>query len=418
MIIRLDKICIWSLIVCFALLLWSAEWVKWIDEAVCYLLLAAGLAQCIINRLWRDYLPLLSVMAIMAFYALYSLFKGYNTVPYIAMDYIIELKPFAPFLVLLAVRPRLSALEKRVLQVIAIFNAVMVAVMYALPLFRQFTMGLHIMSCGTTCFVSAMIFLVCSIRDNGRVSWQEMAVVVAILILGLGCTRAKYYAEFVAAAFFLFTYKPGMLHSMKPAYWLLAAAALVLIVVVSWDKFSYYFITGNSDTFDPDVAESFARPVLYITGGLILISEIPFGSGLASFASYASSANYSNLYHDYGISSVYGLSEAMPDFICDAFYPSLAQFGLVGVALFVWFWVWAFKPIKKLVRISASNRYWFVAGALCVCFIMIESVASTLLMQSWGMVTMMTLGLVAVKGLDEIDNSENDEQYREQTSSD
>ena len=396
--VRLDRICLWSLIVCFAALPWSAEWVKWIDEAVCYLLLAVGLADCVMNHRWRDYRPMMVLLAIMGIYAVYSLMKPYNTAPYIAMDYIIELKPFVPFMVLLCVRPRLTAMDRRVLQGVALAHTGLVALMYAQPDFRIYTMGLHIMSCGTTCFVSALIYLLCAIDENGRVDWVSLVVVGAILLLGLGCTRAKYYGEFVVAVFFLALYRPGMLHGVKPGYWILTVALMVIVVAVAWDKLTYYFISGNSGTgdFDPTLAESFARPALYATGALILVTEIPLGSGLASFASYASMAHYSNLYYDYGISSVYGLSEAKPDFICDAFYPSLAQFGLVGVVLFIVYWVWLFKPVRRLIQADKLRfRYHYVVAVLAVCFIMIESVASTLLMQSWGMVVMMVLGLVA-----------------------
>lgn len=48
------------------------------------------------------------------------------------------------------------------------------------------------------------------------------------------------------------------------------------------EKISFYFITGNSDSFDPNVMESFARPVMYLHGFTILFDYFPFGSGLAS----------------------------------------------------------------------------------------------------------------------------------------
>ena len=78
--------------------------------------------------------------------------------------------------------------------------------------------------------------------------------------------------------------------------------------------------------------------MLYVTGGQILLDYFPFGSGLASFASNASAVNYSTLYYDYGLDKVWGLSPSKTDFICDAYYPSLCQFGVVGVCLFIYLW--------------------------------------------------------------------------------
>jgi hypothetical protein len=169
---------------------------------------------------------------------------------------------------------------------------------------------------------------------------------------------------------------------------------LATVVAVGWNKFSYYFLTGNSESFDPTVAESFARPVLYATGGLILIDHIPFGSGLASFASYASQVNYSSLYHEYGISSIYGLSEEMPEFICDAFYPMMAQYGIAGIALFVAFIVWAMGKVRHCKGTSYKAR--MAIALMVISFILIEGIASTVPMQSWGMLAMMLMAMAAV----------------------
>lgn len=172
----------------------------------------------------------------------------------------------------------------------------------------------------------------------------------------------------------------------------------LLIFAVGWSKFSYYFLTGESTTYDPSVIESYARPVLYATGALILIDKLPFGSGLASFASWSSIEPYSSLYHEYRISSVYGLSPANPTFICDAFYPSLAQFGIVGVILFITFWVYVIRLLKKLIRSNpVENRLYFACGWIIVITILIESIASTTFVQTAGMWAMMLLGIICAK---------------------
>ena len=398
--IRLDKICTWTLIICLAGMVWSGSLVKWLDELACYTLLVIGVLDCVVNRRWHAYRPLLLTVAVMSVYVVYSCFKTYNTLPYIVMDAIIELKPFVPLMVVLAIKPRITSTEKLMLKAVAVVNTVAVLALYAFPIFREFTLDMHIMYLGASCMVNVVVWLFCSIDDEGRIPKRDVAVALAILAIGLGCTRAKYYGEAVVVLFFILLYRPAMFRGVKPANWLLAATVLALVVAVGWSKFSYYFITGNSDSFDPKVAESFARPVLYATGGLILVNEFPMGSGLASFASYASKANYSQLYHEYNISNVYGLSEDNGDFICDAFYPSLAQFGLVGMLLFTAFLVWAFRPAIRLVRDNASRyRYHYAIAAIIICFMLIESVASTLLMQTWGLLAMMMLGYASIPAL-------------------
>ena len=94
---------------------------------------------------------------------------------------------------------------------------------------------------------------------------------------------------------------------------------------------------------------------MYLHGFTILFDYFPFGSGLASFASFPSAENYSSLYYEYGLNNIGGLSPDMPDFICDAFYPTLAQFGIIGVILFITFWVYTYRFLRMMIR---KTRYY------------------------------------------------------------
>lgn len=73
---------------------------------------------------------------------------------------------------------------------------------------------------------------------------------------------------------------------------------------------------------------------MMLTSMQILYDYFPFGSGLGSFGTFASAEYYSPVYSAYGIDHLWGLSKDMPAFICDAFYPELAQFGVAGVILY------------------------------------------------------------------------------------
>ena len=132
-----------------------------------------------------------------------------------------------------------------------------------------------------------------------------------------------------------------------------------------------------------------------------MVDHFPLGTGLASFASYASSTNYSEVYYEYGINNVYGLSQNFPHFISDAYYPSLAQFGILGAFLFVLFWRWGYKLLLHLVRGKNPEKYkyHFVAGSIIICWVFIESTGGTTFVQSTGLVMMMSLGLLCGKAL-------------------
>ncbi len=398
--LRIDRICTVLFIVAFALIIPSVKIATFIDELIAGLLGVLAIADCIFNKAWRRYTLLWIIIAIMTFYAGYSIaFLHYNTIGAIASDWIIQLKPYVPFVVFLAIRPTLSGADKQWLRIIAIVNATISFISFFLPreLMTQ-VMG-HVYFTGSVLLLSATIYAYTS-GDSLRCP-RNIMIIVAMLAAGLIGGRSKYYGEFIAAIYFLFFYTRTLYRDMTWKQRILITSIPLCIIAVGWSKFSYYFLTGESHTFDPSVIESYARPVLYATGALILIDKMPFGSGLASFASWSSVEPYSSVYHEYGISSVYGLSPANPTFICDAFYPSLAQFGIIGIIFFLAFWIYVTQLLKKLIRSNpVGNRLYFACGWIIVIMILIESIASTTFVQTAGMWAMMLLGIICAKAED------------------
>ena len=397
--IRLDKLCNWLIIICLAGLLPSIVFIKYLDEIGSFVFLAIALADCLLNRNFKRYIPLFILMGVMLFYLVYTLlFKSYNTAPYVLMDFVLEIKPFLPLLVIMGIRPVLSATEKSTIKTICVVNAVLVLPMYFLSNYMMEQLVGHLAYCGAAAFISSLFYLFCSIKPDGSIDKHDKLIAMALLACGVPCMKAKFLGEAVLMIFFVWIYKPMMFHGFKPQYMLVALLLVGVLTAVSWNKISYYYLTGNSDTFDPKVIQSFARPVLYATAGLIIADYTLFGSGLASFASWASAANYSGLYYEYGIDKVYGLSEAMPDFICDAYFPSLAQFGLIGIILFIVFWRWIYiKQLSLLRKDPISQNFLFVAGVIGMCFVFIESTSSTLFSQSTGMIVVSILGYAISK---------------------
>jgi hypothetical protein len=397
--IRLDKFCSAVFIIAFALMLPSVKLLGFADELIAAILGALAVVDCLFNRSWRRYTLLWIIIGIMTFYAAYSMvFMNYNTPAAIFVDWIIELKPFVPFIVFLAIRPQLSAGQKQILRIIAIINAVASTILLLIPGVVMRALVVHVYIPGNALMLSAILYAYTS-GDACRTG-RNAIVIVLMLCAGLLCTRSKYYGTFIVALYFLFIYTPGMLRHMSPRRLALFITVPALILAAAWGKIDYYFISGGqpSNSLDPEVLESFARPVMYATGALVLIHHIPFGSGLASFASWASASSYSSLYHKYGISNVYGLSPSNSSFVCDAFYPSLAQFGFVGIALFCTFWIYIASMLKKIIRSnSESCRTDFACGWIIICFILIESVAGNTFVQTQGMCAMMLLGLICSK---------------------
>ncbi len=380
----------------FVFMLPGIKHLKFVDELISFSFLAVAVVDCIVNSNWRYYRLLWIISGILTFYLIYSLlFLKYNTPIAVVSDWIIQMKPFIPFAVMYAVRPRLTKTDKIIFKILTVIASLFLVIILIAGYEAIHATVLHIAYTGIGLFISAMIYLYCSINDKGRVSRQDLIAAIIMLTAGLGCTRAKYYGIYIVAVFFLLIFRPGMHRKIPVKYILAGTATAICVIIVAWHKLDYYFLTGGTGIYDLSIIDSYARPVLYITGSKILLDHLPFGTGLASFGSFMSGEHYSEVYHEYGINTVYGLSEHMPDFICDTFYPSLAQFGVVGVILFIAFWVYIYSKIKYYLCIDGNTyRYCYAIGVSLIAFILIESTAATTFVQTTGMQCMLLLGIL------------------------
>lgn len=388
----------------------SVNLITFTDELCSYSLLLAALADAVVNNNWRRYRLLWVIIGIVTFYALYSVFfLNNNTSYYIVKDWAIELKPYIPFAVLLVVKPKFDSRQKQIIKYICYANCVIASLIMAMgrPVIEPLIV--HSTYATQTIFISAIYVLYCSLDDNFQASRRTLYIVIIMLSIALISVKAKYFGIYILSVYFLLFYKPGVIKHVTPTHALGLIALGIIILIATWNKIEYYFLTGNSDKFDPTVAQSFARPVLYATGFLIMSDYFPFGSGLASFASATSAENYSNTYYEYGINNVHGLSpNSDVGFFCDAFYPSLAQFGVAGLILFIWFWMYAYSLLRAMIRDDSSRyRIIFSIGSIIICFILIESIAATTLTHTSGLIVMSLLGIICGKGVEVQDANKN-----------
>jgi len=115
------------------------------------------------------------------------------------------------------------------------------------------------------------------------------------------------------------------------------SVALVLTVLAPYAS-GLWQTTVNE--YGSDNPYSSARSALYYTSLLIARDHFPLGTGLASFGSHASKLYYSEVYREYGLSEMYGLSPMESNFITDTFWPMVLGEGgvvcLVAYASFFW----------------------------------------------------------------------------------
>lgn len=401
--LSLNRICIYILMLGILLLIPSIKLISFLDELLSFSILAVALFDCFVNGSWKKYGLLWTLTGFLTFYAIYSvLFLEYNTPKYIIIDWIIELKPFIPFAVFLAIGPQFSERDKRWIRFMASVNSILVLIILCsgnsltTAIFTNPTFGAQIT------FISAILYLYSS-RDRltGHISRRAKMIVLAMLCVGLISLKAKYFATFIPSVYLLTAYKPGTFRNFNIRHAVVLIALGATILIATWSKIQYYFLAGGGDgSFDPSVVQSFARPVMYLTSGQILVDHFPFGTGLASFGTAASSMNYSNVYFEYGIHNVHGISwRSEENFICDSFYPSLAQYGIIGLILFIAFWFYVYHFLRVLIREDSElYKAQFIAGAMIIMFLLFESVAATTLTSNSGMITMCLLGMSCAFG--------------------
>ncbi len=348
---------------------------KWIDEALTLLLFGftafhfwKSKREGIKNEIWI-------YIGIMLLYLLYSYITRVNVLPSIFLDFQQQVRPYVVFYCTWLLSPRFTRKQQNMI----------LWTMYA-TILAYFILGAKSgedIIIGFLCLNCALTYYLFKPTSN-----RNTMIAIAIMALGLLSFKSKFYAEFVTfIAIFYFLKERLKLNSLKTGTYI--ALLGIVIIYFTWTKFNSYYIEG----FDVEKsAYRMARPETYKTSILILKDYFPLGSGLGTFSTNAAAVFYSPLYYKYGLSDVWGLSPERPMFLADTFYPVLAEYGIVGVFLFLWFWKRRLWAIQKL-----PLKYYKV-GAMAFMALALESVADTSYLSGKGMGYFMLLGIVMSVG--------------------
>ena len=125
--LRADRLCIYILMFGLTLLIPSIQFVTYLDECCAMLFACVAAFDCIVNRNWKKYSLLWIIIGIMTFYAIYSiLFLNFNTPKYIIMDWVIEIKPYIPFCIFIAIAPVFTDKDKYIISYISTINGLII----------------------------------------------------------------------------------------------------------------------------------------------------------------------------------------------------------------------------------------------------------------------------------------------------
>ncbi len=348
----------------FGLLLYELRWFVWIDELVS--LAIAGYA-C--YAIWKhrvpQYKPLLILLGIEAFYLAYSFLIHSNVQVAILNDFVMQSKPYMTFFGLMCLKPQLEQKHMSFMAMSCIVcTAAMGVIYYFYPHNVEGTFSGELLTgaafSSTAVLVAALFYLSCE-KDNALVR----TATILIMSIGLLAPTSKYMGSLLCSILIIaFVAQPL---KVNIRYIVLGFIVFVAIAWAAWDDFILYFM---EDT------EYNARPVLYMHMPDILNDYFPFGSGFASYANAASGTWYSPLYEKYGMENIWGLTEGETLFISDTYYPTLAQFGYVGIALFIAFIWYIFDCMNKAYgELHDIKRY--KVALIIVSFVLIEATSSS-----------------------------------------
>ena len=352
----------------------------WSDEILTVLLLGYALFKR--RFLVKDHKRAVEInvyLALMIFYLAYSLLIRVTTPRGVIMDFLQQLRPYAVFYLTWMMAPQFTKSQQKHIKWVMLlsFFGYLTAFKLKPSLVTPFG-GEESAALGQIALCCAMIFYLFSPQTR-----RNRYITILIMLLGLASGKSKYFGEcivFIA----LLVFVKNKINFLSPKTLLKVGALAAVVIFFTWTKFNAYYVEGFQDD-----AEAMARPATYETGMKIIFHDyIPFGSGLGSFGTAAAAKEYSPLYYKYQMDNIWGLTPDNPMFLADAFYPTLAEYGIVGLFFFLWFWkrrLWESNKIPNLVC--------YRIALMCILALALESSADSSYLSGKGMGYFMILAL-------------------------
>ena len=320
---------------------------------------------------------------VVLFYLFYSLLFPHNVSAAIFTDFFIQIKPYLAFYSVWLLPFNFKEKQKKNLCKACICLSFVILPIGILspgggPLMTQF--------CGHSRYATMSIVLGTTYIFFSKRRKKDLYIALFIYSIGLLSLRSKmfgFYATYIGIMF-LWNKIPRSKNILSIKTIIIFFIVLFGVMYVAREKIMFYFVDGiNADNM-------FARPLLYVKAFEILKDYPFFGSGFGSYATHASALYYSPLYFTYDLYLSPEIGQGL--FISDTYFPVFAEFGYVGLLLFVIFWIERYKTAKRNY-LKTGNVIPFKMTILIMAFFFIESIADSTYTHNRGMFMMMLLAL-------------------------
>ncbi|MDR1170073.1 MAG: O-antigen ligase family protein [Prevotellaceae bacterium] len=362
---------------------------SYVDEICTVLLFLLFGYKVFHTKAWEFNKMFLFVIAVFIFYLIYSFAINANTKGAILTDFVIQIKPYLAFFCVYAIHPKLSDNQRKIIRELIILCSLYILVIgiSGSVYFEviQYTF-FHPSRLATASSVLALLYLYCS--DYSK---TDKIIFAIILSIGILSGRSKHFGFFAICLLIMIYFNKSFKMKLNFRNTAFIIIALACTIFVAHKKIYYYFILGGFG--DGHTANNlYARMALYYFSLQIFMDYFPFGTGFGTYATYASSLDYSPIYIKYGMQNMHGLTKEAPDFIADTYFPALAQFGIAGVILFFTFWIYLARKAIKAYRRNCHKEA--TIALIIIIFFMIECTSDATITHNRGMFIMMILGLL------------------------
>ena len=370
----------WVIYLPTCILFYDRMW-QMIDETMTVVLLLFTITKVYGKKIDAIGKEIMWYVVLMIFYVAYSIVLKINVQEAVFYDLQQQVRPYVVFFCSYLIAPEFSKKQKKRLVRWFLFCDIIYTVSFFVG-FRISKYGLSTPMIGQATLLTASMYLL--FNENTK---KNIIRAIAILSIGLLSMKSKFFGEYIVFIALFYFLKSRLKPNLKTIVSVIALTSA--IVYFTWEKFNAYYIEGMDDT----TSNRMARPESFKTAGTIIFSDyIPFGSGLASFGTNAAAQYYSPLYYKYHLDSIWGLYPENPMFLADAFYPTLAQYGLVGLFFFIWFWIRRYKQALHHKEFRA-----YKVAMMMIFALFLENMADTSYLSGKGMGYFMLLAM-AIRG--------------------
>ncbi|MBQ9138118.1 MAG: hypothetical protein IJX65_05745 [Alistipes sp.] len=348
----------------FGVLFYELRVFTYIDEVVTIAIAAYACYRMFTRRIPLSK-PFIIWLIVSFFYLIYSFVIESNVPEAIVNDFVMQSKPYLTFFGLMCIKPKLEPNHYTALQGICWMSFFLTILIYIYHPNDRVVATHGVMLTGEALSAVAILIGTLYYLSCDRDDWVNRFFTILIMSVGVLSPTSKYWGTLIFAIMIIFFVNKPIKLNIK--YLVVGALALGVTFYAVKDEFIYYFI----EDFEYN-----ARPMLYIKMWDVLADYIPFGSGFATFANPASMIWYSKIYTKYDLDNIWGLDQGNEEhFASDAYYPIFAQFGYVGIVLFIWFFVYLFKQINGFYSLSGDLKRYKTA-LIIVAYILIQATSN------------------------------------------